>query len=159
MIQEGPLAFLALTVYVLVNNQKNSDKYFKGVIRAAAVLIAMQCFVFPYGNEIEALRIFEAVEGAAVFALLIMLSLKLQNGSVGKIYMIIIVALEFIAAIENVILPMASITGDFQLTDIPLNYASFFMRPVLFASIALAYRVWLVHRKISNWLNPPYDLS
>ncbi len=53
------------------------------------------------------------------------------------------VALELIVAVENTIIPFAAVTEDFQLIDIPLNYASLFMRPVLFASLALSYRVWL----------------
>ena len=139
-------AFLFLTVYVLFNNRKNSDKYFQLVLWAAIVLIVMQCFVFPYENTVNGLKIFEFTEGAVVFALLIAFSLKLRNKSFGNKCMIAVVALEFIVAVENAVLPMASVTGDFQAVDIPLNHAAFFMRPVLFASIALSYQVWLDRR-------------
>lgn len=54
----------------------------------------------------------------------------------------IICSLLLIGAIENVAVPMSSITDDFQLVDIPLNYASLFMRPVLFSSLTLVYSVW-----------------
>ena len=53
-------------------------------------------------------------------------------------------------------IPILAITGqvprsvlykeDFQAVDIPLNHAALFMRPVLFASLALAYRFWLERR-------------
>ncbi|MCR5591008.1 MAG: hypothetical protein K6F73_05690 [Lachnospiraceae bacterium] len=51
--------------------------------------------------------------------------------------------LELIVAIETVIVPLSSITDDFQLIDIPLNYSALFMRPILFASLTLTYRAWL----------------
>lgn len=35
---------------------------------------------------------------------------------------------------------------DFQTVDIPLNHEALFMRPVLFASLALAYLFWLERR-------------
>ena len=59
----------------------------------------------------------------------------------------IICSLLIIVAIENVAVPMSSITDDFQLVDIPLNYASLFMRPVLFASLTLTYSVWRDSKK------------
>lgn len=55
--------------------------------------------------------------------------------------------LELAVAVENVIVPFSTITDDVQLIDIPLNYAALFMRPVLFATLALIYRVWLDDRK------------
>lgn len=54
----------------------------------------------------------------------------------------IICSLLIIGAIENVAVPMSSITDDFQLVDIPLNYPSLFIRPVLFSSLTLVYSVW-----------------
>lgn len=55
--------------------------------------------------------------------------------------------LELAVAAENTIVPFSTITDDIQLIDIPLNYAALFMRPVLFASLALIYRVWMDGRK------------
>lgn len=142
------IAFLAIAVYVLFNEFKKDAVYFKGVIWAYLVLIVVQCFVFPYGTEERLLQIFEDVEGAVIFGLLIALLLKLEDAPFGQRCLIVITALELIVAVENVIVPFASITNDFQPVDIPLNHASLFMRPVLFASLALAYRVWLKRRGI-----------
>ena len=44
-------------------------------------------------------------------------------------------------------LPMSSITKDIQSIDIPMNYTSLYMRPVIFSSLALIYRIWLDLRK------------
>ena len=51
--------------------------------------------------------------------------------------------MELAVAVLNTVIPMTAITGDTQSIDIPLNYASLYMRPVIFGSLALAYRVWL----------------
>jgi hypothetical protein len=40
------------------------------VLWAFIALVAVQCFVFPYGAEHELMRIIEALEGAVVFGLL-----------------------------------------------------------------------------------------
>ena len=140
------IAFLAIVVYVLFNEFKEDAVYFKGVIWAYLLLIIVQCFVFPYGTEERLLQIFEDVEGVVIFGLLIALLLKLEDARVGQRCLIVITVLELIVAVENVIVPFASITNDFQAVDIPLNHAALFMRPVLFASLALAYRVWLERR-------------
>ena len=39
------------------------------IVSFCAALIAVQCFVFPYDAANEFIRIFEAVEGIAVFDL------------------------------------------------------------------------------------------
>ena len=57
--------------------------------------------------------------------------------------LIIIVILEFAMAVVNTAIPMATITEDIQSIDIPMNYLSLYMRPVIFSSLALVYRVWL----------------
>ena len=135
------VAFLSITVYTFFSKNKDGDAFFKGVLWAYIALIAVQCFVFPYGTENELLRVFEAVEGCVVFGLMIALLFKLEDAAFGQTSLMIITTLELIVAVGNVIVPFASITEDFQLADIPLNYASLFMRPVLFASLALSYRV------------------
>ena len=140
------ISFLAIAVYGLVNRFKKDAIYLKGVIWAYLVLILVQCFVFPYRTEDRLLQIFEGVEGAVIFGLLIALLLKLEDAAFGQRCLIVITTLELIVAVENVILPFASITHDFQAVDIPLNHASLFMRPVLFATLALAYRVCLERR-------------
>ena len=61
------LAFLSLSVYAQFTKHKNDDCDMRFVIAAFIVLIGIQCFVFPYEKEQEALRIFESVEGAIVF--------------------------------------------------------------------------------------------
>ena len=140
------ISFLAITIYVHFYRFKEEAIYFKGVIWAYLVLVIVQCFVFPYGNEDRLLQIFENVEGAVIFGLLIALLLKLEDARFGQRCLIVITVFELIVAVENTIVPFASIKNDFQAIDIPLNYASLFMRPVLFASLALAYRVWLERR-------------
>lgn len=51
--------------------------------------------------------------------------------------------MELEVAVLNTALPMASITGDIQTIDIPMNYMALYMRPVIFSSLALIYRIWL----------------
>ena len=141
------IAFLGITVYTLFTKHRKKDKDLKGVIFTYIVLIGVQCFVFPYGKESEILRIFEAAEGAVVFGLLIAVLTRLREENFCRKSLFAATILELIVAIENVTQPIAEITGDFLLVDIPLNYASLFMRPVLLASLTLAYRVWLDGRK------------
>lgn len=136
-------AFLAISIYTLATKHKEDSRYFKGIIWTFIALIAVQCFVFPYGTENIFLRIFESLEGAVVFGLLIALLFNLEKERFSQNCLLAAVALELIVAVENTIIPFAAVTEDFQLIDIPLNYASLFMRPVLFASLALSYRVWL----------------
>ena len=137
------LAFLAVTVYTFVHKNRGEDRYFRCMVWSFIALTAVQCFVFPYGTENEMMRIIEAMEGAVVFGVLIALLFKLDSTAFCKKILLTCVILEFFIAVENVITPFASITDDFQLVDIPLNYASLFMRPVLFSSLALLYQVRL----------------
>ena len=137
------MAFLAISIFTLFTKHRNDDRDIKAVIISFIVLIALQFFVFPYGTENEFLRIFEAIEGAVVFAILIMVMLRLKNEKFCQTGLFIAMVLELAVAIENLIVPFSEIVDDVQLIDIPLNYAALFMRPVLFASLALAYRVWL----------------
>ena len=113
-------------------------------------LTAVQCFVFPYETENEIVRIIEAVEGAAVFGFLIALLFRLENGAFCRKILLTAVILELFIAVENLLMPFASITEDFQIVDIPLNYAALFMRPVLFASLALLYQVRLDKKNTAN---------
>ena len=73
--------------------------------------------------------------------------LRMDRPQFGQACLVAIVVLELVVACENAAVPFSAIIGDFQLVDIPLNYASLFMRPVLFGSLALAYRAWLDHRR------------
>ena len=141
------LAFLAVTIYTFVDQYKLEDRYFRYVIWSYIALIALQCFVFPYETENEIMRIIEAVEGAVVFGFLIALLLKLERVIFCKRILLAAVILELFIAVENMIMPFATITGDFQIVDIPLNYAALFMRPVLFATLALLYQVRLDKKK------------
>lgn len=143
------IAFTAISVYTLFYKFKNDIRHLRCVIYAYILLIVAQCFVFPYPSETELLRIFESLEGALVYGLLVATLFKLDDHVFSRKALIIMVILELSVAIENVIVPFATITGDFQLVDIPLNYASLFMRPVLFASLALVYRVWLDRQGIA----------
>ena len=102
------------------------------------------CFsVFPYDAENEFIRICEAFEGIAVFTMLILLVTKINDGKYGRRALFVIVLLELAIAVLNTALPMASITEDIQIIDIPMNYLALYMRPVIFSSIALIYRIWL----------------
>ena len=144
------LAFLMLTTYTLFFNDRENDNWFRAVIWSGILLIAVQCFVYPYGAESEALRIIEALEGAAVFGLLIVFSMRPREAAFGQKCLAAIILMELADAIVNVIVPIASVTQDFQAIDIILNYQALFMRTVFFASLALAYRIWLDRRGIST---------
>ena len=141
------IAFSAISIYTLFNKYKRDDKYLKTVIGAFILLFGVQCFVFPYETEQEFLRIFEALEGAVVYGLLIAILIKLDDEKFCQKSLFAATVLELAVAVENVIVPFATITEDFQTIDIPLNYAALFMRPVLMASLALTYRVWLDRKK------------
>ena len=156
------IAFLSITIYTLFNRHKENSWYFKSIICAFILLMAVQCFVFPYGTEDIILRIFEVAEGVVVFGLLISILFKLEDVSFTASSLIIMLVLELIVAVENVLMPFSSITDDIQPVDIPLNYLSLFMRPVLFASLTLAYRFWLDRRNVSEWIsqnNPFHRLT
>jgi len=144
------IAFLSLAVYVLFNEFKEGSAYLRGVVGAFLALIIVQCFVFPYGTEQRVLQVFEDIEGVVVFGLLVAFLLKMEDARFGQICLVVIVALELLVAVENTVVPFDSITNDFQAVDIPLNHASLFMRPALFASLALAYRAWLERRGLAR---------
>lgn len=137
------LAFLSLALYVLFNINKDRTVFFSVVVWVCVCLIAVQCFVFPYETELELLRILEAVEGVVVFSLLLIFALNIRRARFGRAALLIVVILELAVAIVQTIVPTAMITGDIQSIDIPMNYIALYMRPVLFASLALAYRSWL----------------
>ena len=144
------LAFLMVMAYTFIGKNKGKDRLFLCVIWSYIVLFAMQCFVFPYDTENEIWRIVESVEGAVVFGLLIALLLMREKTEFCKKALLTAVVLELFIAVENVIIPFSTITDDFQLSDIPLNYASLFMRPILFATLALLYQVRLDKKKAAD---------
>lgn len=144
------LTFLSLTAFALSDLQQKRQKHIRMIVSLCAALIAVQCFVFPYDAENEFMRIFEAVEGIAVFTMLIILVTKINDEKYGQSALFVIVLLELAIAVINTILPMASITEDIQLIDIPMNYMALYMRPVIFSSLALIYRIWLDLRKAKS---------
>ena len=143
------IAFLAVSIYTLLMKYRKNVRDLKLVLITYILLIGLQCFVFPYGTENELLRIFEAVEGAVVFGLLIAVFIRITDEKFCQRSLFIATILELAVAAENTIVPFSTITDDIQLIDIPLNYAALFMRLVLFASLALIYRVWMDGRKTS----------
>ena len=82
--------------------------------------------------------------------MLIILATRINDREYGQRALLVIVILELAVAIINTIWPMASITEDIELTDIPMNYLSLYMRPVLFSSFALIYRIWLDLKKAES---------
>ena len=141
------IAFLTVSIYTLFLKYRKNGRDLKLVVFSYIILIGLQCFVFPYGAGNELLRIFEAVEGAVVFGILIAVFIRISDEKFCQRSLFIATILELAVAVENVIVPFSTITDDVQLIDIPLNYAALFMRPVLFATLALIYRVWLDDRK------------
>ena len=137
------LAFLSLTAFALSDLQQKKEKHIRMIVSFCAALIAAQCFVFPYDAENEFIRILQAVEGIAVFTMLIVLVTRINDGKYGQRALIVIVLMELAVAILNTALPMASITEDIQIIDIPMNYAALYMRPAIAGSLALVYRIWL----------------
>jgi hypothetical protein len=137
------LAFLSLTAFALSDLKRIKQNHMQMIVCCCAALIAAQCFVFPYGAENEIKRILEAVEGIAVFTMLLLLATRINNGQYGQRALWVIVLLEYAIAILNTVHPMASITEDIQSIDIPMNYLSLYMRPVIFSSLALVYSIWL----------------
>ena len=144
------LAFLSLTAFGLSDLKQKKQKHIRMAVCFCAALIAAQCFVFPYDAKNEFIRICEAVEGIAVFTMLILLAAKISNEKYGQSALLVIVLLEFATAVLNTVLPMASITEDIQRIDVPMNYLSLYMRPVIFSTLALIYRVWLDLQKAGN---------
>ena len=137
------LTFLSLTAFALSNLKQKQQKHIQMIVCFCAALIAVQCFVFPYDAENEFIRICEAVEGIVVFTMLIILVTKINDGKYGQRVLFAVVLLELAVAVLNTVLPMASITEDIQIIDIPMNYMALYMRPVIFSSLALIYRIWL----------------
>ena len=75
--------------------------------------------------------------------MLVLLITKINDEMFSRKALLIIVVLEFAVAVLNTAFPMPAITEDIQSTDILMNYLALYMRPVIFSSVALAYRVWL----------------
>ena len=144
------LAFLSLAAFALSDLMKKKEKHVRIIICACAALIAVKCFVFPYEAKNEFKRVFEVVEGIAVFTMLIILATRINDVGYGQRALFVIVILELAVAVINTIWPMASITEDIERTDIPMNYLSLYMRPVIFSSFALIYRVWLDLKKAES---------
>ena len=147
------LAFLSLAAFALSDLHRKKQKHIRMIVCFCAALIAVQCFVFPYDAENEFIRVCEAAEGIAVFTLLILLITKINDEKYGQSTLFVIILLEFEIAVLNTVLPMPSVTEDIQLIDIPMNYLSLYMRPVIFSSLALIYRIWLDLRKAGNRLD------
>lgn len=143
------LAFATLAAYAFLFADSPEDGPFRVVIWACALLIAMQCFVYPYATKGELARVVQALEGALVFGLLVSIAHNLRRASFVRLALLVIVALEIAVAVGNSLAPPSFVIDDFQLVDIPLNFAALYMRPVLFASVALAYRAWCDRRRIS----------
>ena len=137
------LVFLSLTAFALSGLEQKKQKYMRLIVCLCAALIAMQCFVFPYDAKNEFMRICEAVEGIAVFTMLIVLATQINNEKYGQSALFVIILFEIAVAVFNTVQPMASITEDIQSIDIPMNYLALYMRPVIFASLALGYRTWM----------------
>jgi hypothetical protein len=137
------LVFLSLTAFGLSGLHQKKQKHIQMIVCFSAALIAVQCFVFPYDAENEFIRICEAFEGIAVFAMLILLVTKINDGKYGQRVLFVIILLELAIAVLNTALPMASITEDIQSIDIPMNYLALYMRPVIFSSLALIYGIWI----------------
>ena len=137
------LVFLSLTAFALSGLEQKKQKYMRLIVCLCAALIAMQCFVFPYDAKNEFMRICEAVEGIAVFTMLIVLATQINNEKYGQSALFVIILFEIAVAVFNTVQPMASITEDIQSIDIPMNYLALYMRPVIFASLALVYRTWM----------------
>ena len=141
------LVYLSMTAFALSDLQQKKEKHIRMIICSCAALIAVQCFIFPYEAKNEFMRICQAIEGIAVYTMLIILVARINDGKYGQSALFVIVLLELAIAVLNTVLPMASITEDVQRIDIPMNYAALYMRPVIFSSLALIYRIWLDLKK------------
>ena len=144
------LAFLSMTAFGLSDLHQKKQKHVRIIVCCCAALIAVQCFVFPYDAENEFIRLCEAFEGIAVFTMLIVLATRINDEKYGKRALNVIIVLEFAVAVINTALPMASIIEDIQSIDIPMNYLALYMRPVIFSSLALIYRIWLDLFKVKS---------
>lgn len=137
------LTFLSMTAFALSDLNRKTKKHVRIIVCLSAALIAAQCFIFPYDAENEFMRICGAVEGIAVFTMLIVLATRIDDGKYGQRALCVIILLEFATAVLNTVFPMASVAEDIQIIDIPMNYAALYMRPVIFSSLALIHRIWL----------------
>ena len=141
------IAYLLLIVYLLFYNRKEEEGYFKVVLWAAINYIGVQSFVVPYRSGISVMKIFETIEGAAVYGILIAMVLNLRKATFCKKCILIVIALEMIVSILNVFMPIKSVEVEYRSIDIFLNLQALFVRPVLFGSIALAYLAWFDRHK------------
>lgn len=137
------LTFLSITAFGLSDLYQKKQKHIRIIVCCCAALIAVQCFVFPYDAETEFMRICEAFEGIAVFTMLVVMATRIDDEKYVQRALNIIIVLELAVAVLNTALPMASIIEDPQSIDIPMNYLSLYMRPVIFSTVALIYRIWL----------------
>ena len=140
------IAFLVLIIYILFYNRKE-EGYFKIVLWAAINFIGVQSFVVPYRSEFSLMKIFETIEGAVVYGILIAMVLNLRSASFCKKCIFIVIALEMIISILNVFIPIKSVEVEYHSIDIFINLQALFVRPVLFGSIALAYFAWIDRHK------------
>ena len=144
------LAYLSMTAFALSDLEQKKEKHIRIIICSCAALIAVQCFIFPYEAKNEFMRVCQAIEGIAVYTMLIVLAARIGDEKYGKSALFVIILLELAAAVLNTVLPMVSITDDVQRIDIPMNYASLYMRPVIFSSLALIYRIWIDLKRNGN---------
>ena len=144
------LAYLSMTAFALSDLEQKKEKHIRIIICSCAALIAAQCFIFPYDAKNEFMRVCQAIEGIAVYTMLIVLAVRIGDEKYGKSALFVIILLELAAAVLNTVLPMVSITEDVQRIDIPMNYASLYMRPVIFSSLALIYRIWIDLKRNGN---------
>ena len=134
------LAYLSMTAFALSDLEQKREKHIRIIICSCAALIAVQCFIFPYEAKNEFMRVCQVIEGIAVYTMLIILAARIGDEKYGQTALFVIVLLELAIAVLNTVHPMASVAGDIQPIDIPMNYASLYMRPVIFSSLALIYR-------------------
>ena len=144
------LAYLSMTAFALSDLEQKKEKHIRIIICSCAALIAAQCFIFPYDAKNEFMRVCQAIEGIAVYTMLIVLAVRIGDEKYGKSALFVIILLELAAAVLNTVHPMTSITEDIQSIDIPMNYASLYMRPVIFSSLALIYRIWIDLKRNGN---------
>ena len=144
------LAFLSLSAFALSNLRMKKRVHMQIIVSTCAALIAVQCFIFPYGSAGEVKRICEAVEGIIVFTLLVLMIPRISDEKYSQKALWIIIALEFAVAVLNTVLPMPSVTEDIQSSDIPMNYLALYMRPVILSSLALVHHVWLDLQKTDD---------
>ena len=144
------LAFLSLSAFALSNLRIKKRVHMQIIVSTCAALIAVQCFIFPYGSASEVKRICEAVEGIIVFTLLVLMIPRISDEKYSQKALWIIIALESAVAVLNTVLPMPSVTEDIQSSDIPMNYLALYMRPVILSSLALVHHVWLDLQKTDD---------